>query len=205
MFLCLCNIWRRTNKLGFIQNNTVARKLCIYIAKKLHHLLRTHQTRGIYSNTKSTALTQIERLLASFSFRNFNREVTEIKNQNRQQFLDKREQLYVRTATGRTRYSRCEPHFRYRQMDPFEMRIRPTTTQNEKSLKTSLVRHPYVKAMLATEKYCDHIMAMTREFDILTPDRDFCLNARIVQQPERIEEFIEMLHKYCLTHDLIEK
>lgn len=85
------------------------------------------------------------------------------------------------------------------------MQLRPKSVQIEVSLKSGLVRHPYVKTMLATEKYCDHIMAMTREFDILTADRDFCLNTRIAQRPERIEEFIEVLHKYCLMHDLIEK
>lgn len=187
------------------QNNAIARKLCVYIAKKLHHLLRTHQTSGVYSNAKSNALSQIERLLASFSFRNFHREVTALKNNERHKFLAKREQLYERTAMGHTRHSRCEPHLRHRQLDAWEMQLRPPTVRQEPSLKVGLVRHPYVKTMLATEKYCDNIMAMTREFDILTADRDFCLNTRIAQRPDRIEEFIEVLHKFCVAHDLIEK
>lgn len=131
--------------------------------------------------------------------------MTELKNQKRHQFLEKREQLYKKTASAHTRYSKCEPHLRHKLLDAYEMQLRPKSVQIEVSLKSGLVRHPYVKTMLATEKYCDHIMAMTREFDILTADRDFCLNTRIAQRPERIEEFIEVLHKYCLMHDLIEK
>lgn len=131
--------------------------------------------------------------------------MTELKNLKRHQFLDKREELYKKTAAAQTRYSRCDPHIRHRQFDAFENQLCPKPVQNDERLKTGLVRHPYVKTMLATEKYCDHIMAMTREFDILTADRDFCLNIRIAQQPERVEEFIEVLHKYCLMHDLIEK
>lgn len=71
--------------------------------------------------------------------------------------------------------------------------------------RTKTPSAPYQRDMLSQEPFCERIIAMTREFEILTPDRDFCLNVRIVQRPERIEQFVAVLHDYCLTHHLIEK
>lgn len=213
------------------EQNAIARKLCVLIARKLHHLLRTRQQPGIYSSASRqascserrtpatterhrTAQTSVERLLASFQFRATNRAVSEEKKSLRTGYLSQRDERYKRTETKvpRLRYARCEEHYRMRDVDAMEAKWsgldRPidTSTVATGPKGGSLVRPaPYERQMMCTEKYCDNILAMTREFDILTPRRDFNLNTRIVERPERIEQFVEMLHEFCVTHNLIEK
>lgn len=215
------------------EQNAVARKLCVLIARKLHHLLRTRQQPGIYSSMQPrgdqcgrqttgterhrTAQTSVERLLASFQFRTATRAIAAEKKCKRAGFLTQRDELYTRTETAvpRLRYARCEEHYRVRDIDAMEAKWsgldRPGGPKDPSLLGTApkggvLVRPPpYERQMMATEKYCDNILAMTREFDILTPGRDFSLNTRIAERPERIEQFVEMLHEYCVTHNLIEK
>lgn len=186
--------------------NAMAKKLCIFIAKKLHHLLRTHQSAGIYSNAKSNALTNIERLLASFTFKKFNKDWVKVRAEQKTKYIAGVDERYRKSQLVKTRYSRCDQHWRSRDIDLAEEKklehSRPITGT---AARSGLVRHPYVKAMLTSEKYCGNIIDMTREYEILTPGRDFCLNTKIVRQPERIEQFIEVLHNFCVLHNIIEK
>lgn len=186
--------------------NEMARELCIFIGKKLHHLLRTHQRAGIYSNANSSALSNIERLLASFSFVKFNQDRRATKAAQKARFVAAVNENYARTQAGRSRYARCEVHWRSRNVDQFEQAGRPREKIDTKTaMRGGQIQRPYVKSMLATEKYCGDIIEMTRQFDILSPGRDFTLNTKIVQKPERIEEFIEVLHDFCMLHNLVGK
>lgn len=188
--------------------NAMAKKLCIFIARKLHHLLRTHHRAGIYSNLKSSALTNVERLLASFTFVRFNRDMRSMRIVQKGKFVAAIDKLYERTMECKTKYSRCQEHYRSRQIDQFEEQMAPKEVDERgagPAMKCPPIDRPYVKSMLATETYCADLIEMMRDFDILSPGRDFSLNTNIVRKPERIEQFIEVLQNFCLLHNLIEK
>lgn len=189
--------------------NDMAKKLCVFIAKKLHHLLRTHQKAGIYSHTKCSALTNVERLLASFTFVRFNRDTRQMMAAEKVKYVAAVDRLYERTQECKSKFARCEHHYRGRNVDVFEMEMLEREEQRRGGpvpMKFPAVPdRPYVKSMLATEKYCGDIIEMTREFEILSPGRDFSLNTKIVKRPERIEQFIEVLQNFCVLHNLIEK
>lgn len=206
------------------EENEMARKICMLIARKLHHFLRTRSQAGVLSRKPgrdqnhqlktSTARTRIERLLASFRFRDFEGTTNVDRTAERQKYLDERDKLYARTAAGSSRYVRCDAHYRWRDVDAIDrnaggdVRKRPATLggKNTPFGGILLVRpDAYERRMLGAEKYCDKIMALTREYEILAPGRDFCLNTRIAERPERIEAFVTVLHDYCLLHNLVEK
>lgn len=195
---------QRNKKLEEI--NAVAKKLCIFIAKKLHHLLRTHQLAGIYSDAETTALTNIERLLASFTYQKFNKEMAIVKETQKTKYIAAVDKCYEKSQIPKTKYSRCDAHYRYRDIDTAEEAMRERSKAvSGTAVRCGPIRRPYVKLMLASEKFCGNIIEMTRKFEILAPGRDFCLNTHIVRKPERIQQFIEVLHNFCLLHNIIEK
>lgn len=157
---------------------------------------------------------QIERLLASFGFRQFMRHATDELQTGRTGYLNERNALYERTATharaGGHRALAClDEEFRYRDIDRLEAlwrRDRERTAHGARGAEQRRTKEQQYQCELLTQgKYCDRIMKLSQEFGILHGDRDFCLNTHIAQRPERIEEFVQMLHEYCLLHNLIEK
>lgn len=183
--------------------NEMARTFCIYIAKKLHHLLRTHQTAGIYSKSQSSALSHVEQLLNAFSFQKLNKNYQKAKESQRCNYLEAVNKFYEKSASKSHRYSRCEQFRRYRNVDQTENEV--CCVSKEPMLKFGTIKYPYVKSIRGDENFCDQIIELTRKFDVLSPGKDFSLNTKIAQRPDQVEEFIHVLKEFCLLHNLISK
>lgn len=183
------------------QLNEMARTFCIYIAKKLHHLLRTHQTAGIYSESQSKALSHVEQLLNAFSFRKSNDNYRKTKENQRCNYMEAVHSFYEKSANKSHRYSRCDQFWRYRKVGNEVQGV-----IKEPMLKFGTIKYPYIRSIVSDDNYCDQLVELTKKFDILSPGKaDFSLNTKIVQRPDRVEEFIHVLKEFCLLHNLISK
>lgn len=185
-------------------HNNMARDLCIFIARKLHHLLRTHQRAGIYSNSKSKTLTHVEKLLAAFRFKESNAIDRKENREMKLKYMTEVRKAYREMDTRKN--GKCQQFRKYRNMDLAEKELVPKTVNVvERPLKIGQITYPFEPRLQVSEKYCDKILSMTRDFEILSPGRDFSLNTKIIRKPEKIEEFLHVLKDYCLLHNLIEK
>ncbi|KAM7356201.1 uncharacterized protein ACRADG_002005 [Cochliomyia hominivorax] len=69
------------------------------VAFKLHHLLRTHQIPGVYSLRNSNALSKVEQLLASLTFKNCNQRSVQDKDRRLAE-LESARKLHKKSAYG---------------------------------------------------------------------------------------------------------
>lgn len=186
--------------------NEMAKKFVIFIAKKLHHLLRTQQITGIYSKSKSnTALTNVEQLLGAISFRSFNEKHQRDKHHKKCEYLEAVKDFYDNATKQPHRYGRCEKYWQYRNVDQTEKLIFKENVTKEPNMKFSTIKYPYVKSVRPNGNNYDHVIELTRKFDILLPGKDFSLNTKIVHKPKQVEEYVHILKNFCLLHNLIDK
>lgn len=188
--------------------NEMAKKFVHFIAKKLHHLLRTQQIAGIYSKSKSNnnaaVLTNVELLLSSFSFQHINDISKRNKYHKKCEYLNAVKNFYEKSTKQPHRYSRCEKYWQYRNVDQTEKIIFKENAAKEPELKFGLIKYPYIKSVSNGNAY-DNVIELTRKFDILLPGKDFSLNTKIVHRPKQIEEYVHILKDFCLLHNLIDK
>ncbi|XP_073841552.1 uncharacterized protein [Musca autumnalis] len=160
------------------------------VAFKLHHLLRTHQIPGVYSLRNSSALSKVEALLASMTFKTCTERVRKAHDFRQNQIKEGKKQF--EKSTHGTRLPFADPIFTMPVWPNVCLCIMKKFSQQYRGI---------CKPEPTT--FCGDVVRSMRKWQIIN-DTNLQVDPNIFQQPEKVEHFLEeikswwnLLHGSC--------
>ncbi|XP_065362097.1 uncharacterized protein LOC135955666 [Calliphora vicina] len=178
------------------------------VAFKLHHLLRTHQIPGVYSLRNSSALSKVEQLLASLTFKTCNQRSVQAKEQRHHEIEAARKQ-HKKSAYG-TKVPfpgpdihnlctpKCMPLYNAKDADMRMSKILQIYEEaNRESLKPKQFRkkgsskHSQVAAYLAKpSSFCDDVVDSMKKWKIIK-ENNLNVDSNVFKKPQNVENFLK--------------
>ncbi|XP_073838559.1 uncharacterized protein [Musca autumnalis] len=191
------------------------------VAFKLHHLLRTHQIPGVYSLRNSSALSKVEALLASMTFKTCTERVRKAHDFRQNQIKEGKKQ-FEKSAHG-TRLpfagpnihnacvAKCMPLYNEKQADRKMnkiLRMYEEASRRDPRIKPTKPKSKFsqqYRGLCKSEPttFCGDVVRSMRKWQIIN-DTNLQVDPNIFQQPEKVEHFLEeikswwnLLHGSC--------
>ncbi|XP_005182240.1 uncharacterized protein LOC101891227 [Musca domestica] len=191
------------------------------VAFKLHHLLRTHQIPGVYSLRNSSALSKVEALLASMTFKTCTERVRKAHDFRQNQIKEGRKQ-FEKSAHG-TRlpfpgpniHNACMPKCMplYNEKDADRRMNKILRMYEEASRRDPRIKNVKRKSKFSQQyrglckpeptTFCGDVVRSMKKWKILN-DTNLQVDPNIFQSPENVENFLKeikswwsLLHGNC--------
>ncbi|XP_037824871.1 protein OPAQUE1-like [Lucilia sericata] len=179
------------------------------VAFKLHHLLRTHQIPGVYSLRNSSALSKVEQLLASLTFKACNQRSIQAKEQRRHEIEVARRE-HKKSAYGtKVPFSgpdihnlcapKCAPLYNAKDADMrmskilqmYEEANRELTKPDKLRKKSAFSKQSQViESLPKSPSFCGDVLSSMRKWKIIR-ENNLNVDPNVFRKPQNVENFVK--------------
>ncbi|XP_023298509.2 protein OPAQUE1-like [Lucilia cuprina] len=179
------------------------------VAFKLHHLLRTHQIPGIYSLRNSSALSKVEQLLASLTFKACNQRSIQAKEQRRHEIEVARRE-HKKSAYGtKVPFSgpdihnlcapKCAPLYNAKDADMriskilqmYEEANRELAKPTKLRKKSAFSKQSQgIESLPETPSFCGDVVSSMKKWKIIT-ENNVNVDPNVFRNPQNVEKFLK--------------
>ncbi|KAI8114704.1 hypothetical protein FF38_11181 [Lucilia cuprina] len=179
------------------------------VAFKLHHLLRTHQIPGVYSLRNSSALSKVEQLLASLTFKACNQRSIQAKEQRRHEIEVARRE-HKKSAYGtKVPFSgpdihnlcapKCAPLYNAKDADMriskilqmYEEANRELAKPTKLRKKSAFSKQSQgIESLPKSPSFCGDVVSSMRKWKIIT-ENNVNVDPNVFRNPQNVEKFLK--------------